>query len=377
MAWHRIWQYSRSIPTLIFTVVFVLGSICGCGSADISFEELKTEPTALSDAESAQTPSPAPITPKQLIIDKKNSLYTYDDMVNDIAALKSMYPDIVTVKELCTTFDTRKLYDIVVGDINSKNHIMIMGAMHAREYITTQLVMTQLTDYLKNYTSFAYKGKDAAELTTNTAVHFIPMSNPDGVTVSQLGSSALKTDAARQFVDGVCASRGADAYVQWKANAEGVDINRNFDAGWDEYVGASGPSSDRYKGTAPGSSAEAAALISATEQYNFKRTISYHTKGSLIYWYYKQTGAVKEKSESFAKEISNVTGYVPDDNYEAVDAAGYKDWAVYKKGIPSITIEVGGEAPDNPVPYSYFENIYERNKDVVWETLYGLSVRGE
>lgn len=350
----------------IFLVV-ACTALCSCGgNVEISFDDLKTDP----QAQATNIPSSAPeeSIARELIIDKKQEIYTYDDMEKDINVLKQIYPDIVTVNELCTTADTRKVYDVVVGDINSTEHVMIIGSMHAREYITTQLVMTLMTDLLKNYESYTYNGISSEELVKNTAIHFIPMSNPDGVTVAQLGSSALRTQKARQFVDNVCSESGI-SYDQWKANAEGVDINRNFDAGWDEYTGASGPSAERYKGTSPGSSAEAAALIKLTESYNFRRTISYHTKGSLIYWYYKQTGSVRDESEQFVNAISSVTGYYPDDNYQAVDAAGYKDWAVYKKGIPSITIEVGGEAPNNPVPYSYFGSIYDRNKDVVWATL--------
>ena len=129
-------------------------------------------------------------------------------------------------------------------------------------------------------------------------------------------------------------------YEQWKANGMGVDLNRNFDAGWIEYVGVSNPSAECYKGKFPGSEPESAALITLTENNGIKRAISYHTCGALIYWYYKQTGKVLEKSQVFAKQISQETGYPLDSDYTNVDAAGYKDWAVYKKGIPSLTIEV-------------------------------------
>ena len=37
------------------------------------------------------------------------------------------------------------------------------------------------------------------------------------------------------------------------------------------------------------------------------------------------------ESKKFAEEISNVTKYPLDEDYTAVYAAGYKDWAVYQK----------------------------------------------
>lgn len=151
-------------------------------------------------------------------------------------------------------------------------------------------------------------------------------------------------------------------------------MNRNFDAGWYEFAGSPAPSSERYKGTYPGSEPEAAALIRLTQDYQLKRAISYHTCGALIYWYYKQSGSVLEESKKFAQAISRTTGYYLDDDYTAIDAAGYKDWAVYKLGVPSITIECGAESGDyvNPVPQYRFNEIWARNKDVVLATAYNL-----
>lgn len=171
-------------------------ALCSCKwTREINFDDIKTDP----QVQSTNIPSSAPkeLITQELIIDKKQEIYTYDDMKKDINTLKQIYPDIITVNELCTTADTRKVYDVVVGDLNSAEHIMIIGSMHAREYITTQLVLTLMTDLLKNYESYTYNGISSEELIENTAIHFIPMSNPDGVTVAQLGSSALRTQKAR------------------------------------------------------------------------------------------------------------------------------------------------------------------------------------
>ena len=82
-----------------------------------------------------------------------------------------------------------------------------------------------------------------------------------------------------------------------------------------------------------------------------------------------------EESHHFAGLVSEETGYPLDDYYTAVDAAGYKDWAVYKMGVPAITIEVGaenGRSLINPVPMGRFGNIWERNKNVVYAVAYSL-----
>ena len=146
--------------------------------------------------------------------------------------------------------------------------------MHAREYITMQIVMRQLCDALDALNGYAstYRGISTAELLRGLTIHFVPNSNPDGVAISQFGLAGVKNPVLRAQV----AAMSDGDLEQWKANANGVDLNRNFDADWYEFVGSPQPSPERYKGTFPGSEPEAAALIRLTQNYHIKRAISYH-----------------------------------------------------------------------------------------------------
>lgn len=328
---------------------------------------------AASDTPAAANTLPPEAARQKLIINLTPHQYKYEDLEYDISELKKLCGEEIRVDELCNTIDGRKVYDIVIGDLLAENQILVFGAMHAREYITSQIVMKQLCgciDALNGYGG-EYEEIPVKELLKDVTIHFIPMSNPDGVTISQLGLDGILNDTVKSNI----LSMSSGDYEQWKANANGVDLNRNFDAGWDEFTGSEAPSSDRYKGAFPGSEPEAAALIKLTQDYNIKRTISYHTCGALIYWYYKQEGTVLEQSRRFMQRISDETGYPPDSDYTAVDAAGYKDWAVYKMGIPSVTIEVGNESGYgivNPVPIENFDAIWDRNKNVVYAAIYNL-----
>ena len=76
------------------------------------------------------------------------------------------------------------------------------------------------------------------------------------------------------------------------------------------------------------------------------------------------------ESKAFAESASAVTGYPLDADYTKLDPAGYKDWAIQKKNIPSLTIEVGRGT--NPLEMSQLPAIYEQNKNVIGEILYGL-----
>lgn len=359
----------------ILTISLMLLFTSGCVSSEEKAAVKEENPPApVVQTASANTPASYPkISELNLIISTTPAKYTYDNLVSDLDQLQKAYGSMIQVNKLCDTVDGRGVYDVVLGDPNGDNQILIFGSMHAREYITTQVVMRQLCDTIDalNNPQANYNGKSISELLQGVTLHFVPMDNPDGVTISQLGLNGLQNPNVRSNVSAMMTGD----YEQWKSNANGVDLNRNFDAGWYEFVGSGRPSSDIYKGISPGSEPEAAALIRLTQDCKLKRTISYHTAGALIYWYYKQSGSVLEESKRFAQRISSETGYPLDSDYTAVDAAGYKDWAVYKMGIPSLTIEVGDESGvwvNNPVPIKYFNGIWQRNKNVVYATVYNL-----
>lgn len=307
-----------------------------------------------------------------LIVYQTPAKYTYDNLTHDLAKLQSVYGETLLIRSLCDTADDRKVYDVVLGNPDEENQILIFGAIHAREYITTQVVMRQLCaaiDAVNGYGD-AYRGIPLGELMDAVTIHFIPMSNPDGVVISQQGLGAIHSTELRERI----MAMGEADYEQWKANGTGVDLNRNFDAGWIEYEGSVHPSSEYYKGRFPGSEPESAALIFLTKNNHVRRTINYHTCGALIYWYYKQDGDVLEKSRVFAQRMSQETGYPLESDYASVDAAGYKDWAIYRREIPSLTIEVGAENSRsvNPVPIDRWDAIWERNKNVLYATIYDL-----
>lgn len=292
----------------------------------------------------------------ELIINKRyNEMYTYDDMKSDLIALSDMHSDIMKLNSLAETADSRIVYDVVAGKFDSRNQYIVTASMHAREYITTKLVMLQLVDFLSRYND------------EDVLLHIVPMVNPDGVAISQFGLNGINSEEIRNHIEVIAQSDGCSAndlyYMRkWKANANGVDLNRNFDALWNEYQGTPHPSSERYKGEFPGSEPEVAALIKLTQENEIKKTVSYHTMGEVIYWYFGQTGSLFEETRDFANKLSDATGYITDSNYQNLDPAGYKDWALLKLEIPSVTIEVGrGECP---LDEAQIGEIYERNKNV-------------
>lgn len=295
--------------------------------------------------------------------------YSYEQMEKDLKALGGRYQNHITVSVIGQSLDGRKLYDVIVGNPSAPNQVMIQGAIHAREYITVPLVMQQLEYLLAGYDTGYYNNIPLTELLSSTAIHFVPMANPDGVTLSQFGESAIHSDALRQVIQTCYAQDTADQLTaapydqyltRWKSNANGVDLNHNFDAGWGRLNATLfHNSAANYKGPAPLSEPESQALAALAEQYHFKAVINYHAMGNVIYW---DTDQNKETQPSLdlANRVSASNGY---SILGSLGAGGYKDWLQQKDGsVPGITIEVG--STQAPVSFSEYPAIWDQNKMV-------------
>lgn len=224
-----------------------------------------------------------------------------------------------------------------------------------------------------HYNDGEYNGVSYAELLSDVCFHILPMSNPDGVTISQVGIEGIRDESLRETmrecyqndIDHGRTSQDMNSYWRtWKANARGVDLNRNFDAGWETYEGVPYPSSDHYKGQSPVSEPETQAVVNAVHNCEAILTISYHSTGSVIYWDYGNWGEVYEKDAELAGLVSSVTGYERSSSIQsAQDVAGCSDYFVLKENIPSVTIENGYSAC--PIGIEEFPSIWASNEELL------------
>ncbi len=300
--------------------------------------------------------------------------YSYDQMVLDIQQLQARYGEKIHVNVIGVSYDGRNIYEVIVGNVNAPKHILLQGAIHAREYMTPLLMMNQIEKALFHYDTGQYNGIMLKDMFQQTALHFIPMSNPDGVTLSQFGLDGLRSDFLKQTVLSCYARDTAEGRTAlpleqyltlWKSNAAGVDLNHNFPADWEGVVtSATANSSSGFKGASPLSEPESQALASMADKYPWVATISYHSMGNIIYWD-TQISKVKDGSMSLAQSISNVTGYRMDGSD---GKGGYKDWMQAKDNpVPGVTIEVGSVSC--PLPVTQYDAVWQQNKAVWVEAL--------
>lgn len=303
------------------------------------------------------------------VVQVSNLKYSYNQMEQDLDTLIRLYPDLIQVNSLCQTADGRNIEEVILGDIHAEHHILIQATMHAREYMNTVLAMNQIEDYLRYQEERSYKDIKWKDLYENVCIHVIPMANPDGVAISQNGIEGLSDQNLKENLEKCYQSdnTGLDRnqyFTQWKANARGVDINRNFDAGWDAYQGNSEPSTECYKGEYPESEPEAQAILKVAEEYNMDCCVAYHSYGNLIYWNYGSQGEILNADQQLAQSVSDVTGYEMHSTVQdSTDAAGCSDYFVLQLGIPAITIENGGS--ECPMPIEEYQPMYQRNQDLL------------
>lgn len=312
----------------------------------------------------------------QEIVGTETAVYTYEQMVKDLYFLTVRYPGLVTTDILGTTADKRSVIEAVIGNTAAAHHIVIQYSIHAREYINSLLAMRQLETYLEKRTAGAdYGGRLYSDLFADICIHLIPMANPDGVTVSELGIDALRRTAVKDVVHWCWESdtglkrtaASLETYLTtFKANGNGVDLNKNFDIGWDAYTdGVPVPSTDCYKGSSAASEAETQAILKAVDSNPTVCVIAYHSSGDTVYWNYGTSGDILASDKYLAESVRSLTGYAltVSKQYSHALAGGCSDYFMWVKGIPSITIETG--TGTCPLAISKFQHIWDRNKDIL------------
>lgn len=208
--------------------------------------------------------------------------------------------------------------------------LLLQYAIHAREWITALIAL-----------------EHAARGVPRGGAWILPISDPDGAALALRGEAFLRAlpPGRREFLINI--NNSAD-FSLWKANADAVDLNVNFDAAWGTGVqNVRFPAPGNYIGPAPFSEPESRALRDFTLAVRPAATVSYHTKGAEIYWEFGQSGEALARDEALALALAAETGYRS--RIIAGSAGGYKDWCIRTLGIPAFTIEAGNDALAHPV----------------------------
>ncbi|AZB44993.1 peptidase M14 [Bacillus sp. FJAT-42376] len=290
-----------------------------------------------------------------------NQVYSYDVMKKDLEALAASYPQLIHYKSVGKSEYGRELYAVSVG--KGPASVFVNGSHHAREWMTTTLTMKMMEQYAKAYYgNTSINGLPAKSILDQTTIWFMPMVNPDGVSLQQYGVKSLPASSQSSVLK---MNGGRSDFKHWKANAKGVDLNRQYDAKWSTITLNPGkPASENFKGYSPASSAETKAVLQFVKGINPDMSLSYHSSGQILFWNFYQTGARYTRDENYAKQLGRMTGYrlvYPGPN---PSGGGFTDWFLLSYKRPAFTLEISPFVGDTSVPLKNFSKVWEENKDV-------------
>lgn len=240
---------------------------------------------------------------------------------------------------------------VLPGEKAGGCRVLIAAAFHAQEWLTALCALRLGEELLLATESHALLcGLDIEKVRREREIWLLPLVNPDGVDIAIHGSAAAGDYAP--FV----ARAGGDTPGLWQANARGVDLNHNFNAGWREPTGIEKPGPRRYRGEAPESEPETRAVTDLCRRSGFRHLIALHSQGEEIYWRYGPH--TPPQSRLMATVLGEAGGYRVADPEAAAAHGGCKDWFIQCFHRPGFTLELGRGV--NPLPIEDFETIYEK-----------------
>lgn len=244
----------------------------------------------------------------------------------------------------------------------SKSYSLITAATHGSERITSTVLLMFVSELCKAITlGKSIEGVNVRKGMLGRGVIFVPCVNPDGCDISLLGKSACGQKA--QEFSNLC--RGD--FKKWNANARGVDINHNFDAGWEILrkkeisLGIVGPGPTRYGGIRPHSEPETNALVDLCRNTNIRHVLSLHSQGEVIYWTYGSK--IPDKARGMAEIMATTSGYALDVPVDIATGGGFKDWFIKEFTRPGFTVEIG--KGKNPLPANEAYKIYKQIRELL------------
>ncbi len=254
----------------------------------------------------------------------------------------------------------RPLHALSIG--HGEHAVLFAAAFHAQEWLTSLVALRLCEDLCRQYAGEDTQSRfDFVSVAASRTIVILPQINPDGVDIAIHGSSRGGSHATMLRV------QGADIKGLWQANAHGIDLNHNFNAGRKEQAalershGITGPGPRQWGGACAESEPETAALCALCRRVPFHHVAALHSQGEEIYWQYGDR--TPPHARMTARLLASVSGYTPASPSPLASHGGFKDWFIEQTGRMGFTFELGRGR--NPLPLSDFEAIYQKARDML------------
>lgn len=189
--------------------------------------------------------------------------FVLDDTYKDPAIVEGLlrayherHPEITALVEIGRSVEDRSIWALEISDAVALHEdepaVLFDGGHHASEMIATEYVLDAIDLILTDPS--ARKWIDGLE------IWCVPMVNPDGT---------------HAYIH--------ESREHGRANANGVDLNRNYPFAWGGLGSTSTPGSRYYHGPAPASEPETKAIIALANTEHFAAALSFHVWGTALH----------------------------------------------------------------------------------------------
>lgn len=252
-----------------------------------------------------------------IILSASNNLKktTQEEVTEEIivADKKESTEEIKTDNIISHSVEGREIENYTFGQ--GETHLLFVGGIHGGYEWNSVLLAYKLIDEIENGNII---------IPDSLSLNIIPVLNPDGL--------YLSTNSEGRF-----AETDATTVTQGRFNANGVDLNRNFDCKWQptstwrgELVSA---------GTSAFSEPEALALKNLVEKKNPKAVIFWHSQANAVYASECENGILSE-TLNLMDTYAKASGYKPVSTFDAYPISGDAEGWLASIGIPAITVEL-------------------------------------
>lgn len=268
-----------------------------------------------------------------------NQSYSYEEIINHMKVLEKKYPQILSRQLIGTTSDRRLVVSLILG--KGTKTLVCTGGVHGRESVNPVVLLKMIEYYCECYDD-KKKISDLSifELLNTYCIVWIPLMNPDGYEVARKGFGMLKNPCFRQ-----AAKMRGIPFAEWKYNARGVDINRNFPCKHYKPL---------FPGDKPGSEPETSMLIQVFDEFETIGYFDFHSRGKLIYYYRSSLPEeYNQEQKKLASYLSSLCDYtIGEPEEEMADASSGGNTVQYYAQTyqkAAITIETVADEEEFPL----------------------------
>lgn len=197
--------------------------------------------------------------------------------------------------------------------------LLFVGGIHGGYEWNSVVLAYNLIDYLET---------NEEMLADSLTVSVIPNLNPDAV-YDVVGKTGPITKAD--------APTGADLGGPERFNANGVDLNRNFDCNWQTTSQWRGQ--EVNAGSGPFSEPETRAVRDYVQSRNLSAAVFFHSAAGAVYGA-ACDGSVGPQTKNLLNTYAQASGYRAVNKFDAYPVTGDVESWLTKQGIPAVSVEL-------------------------------------